>query len=762
MSLLVFFTILYLFFQHTKEKPTMQDTIPSTNISRGFLILSILVFGTFGYFYETGLSKLVMMLLGVLTGGIAYLLFKFLFQKLGGWFSKLPLGFNAAILGILSSLVLAKGMGFRMPDNIYYPAGIVAILFTILFFISLNFIKNKKSKIAWLGIVAPFLAMFGFFGWLMQEGKDPYAKDLPPPFSIENKNTLSNLGLKNPATLGELAIQKFTYGNGTDKKREEFAEGVKFKTPTVDASLLLPDWKDKKKKWRERYWKFGVKEFPLNGRVFLPEGEGTFPLVLIVHGNHSMIDYSDGGYDYLGELLASRGMIAVSVDENFINGHWSGDFRGKEMPTRAWLLLKHLEQWKKWNNDSSHEFYQKIDMNQIMLVGHSRGGEAVSIAAAFNKLPHFPDNALEKFDFNFNIKGVVSIAPTDYRYHRQINLENINYLSLQGSYDSDEISFWGMRPYRRMKFTADGDYFKAGVYMHRANHGQFNSTWGRTDFGPPTSWILNTRPMLSGDDQREAAKVFITAFAEAILKGNKNYLPLFHNAEMGKDWLPENYYLTHFQDKDDFIFQNFEEDIDLISGKNNIVITSENLKIWREENLSTRDNGSQENNSVVLGWDYGEKIKADSLATYTLQFPDSVFLKIDTANHLLLTLGAGNHKELDKLSKKEKDKKEKRKAPVLDFEVQLKDINGATKTISIREIKNIAPPLKIKFTKLASLNKDMFGAEWEVHLETFALPLNQFKSSQDFEIKKIKELQFIFNKCEYGVIVIDDIGFSEN
>jgi len=45
--------------------------------------------------------------------------------------------------------------------------------------------------------------------------------------------------------------------------------------------------------------------------------------VLVVHGNHSTEDCSDPGYDYLGELLASRGIILASVDENFINGTFS-------------------------------------------------------------------------------------------------------------------------------------------------------------------------------------------------------------------------------------------------------------------------------------------------------------------------------------------------------------------------------------------------------------------------------------------------------
>ena len=202
--------------------------------------------------------------------------------------------------------------------------------------------------------------------------------------------TLSEMGVQDPSGMGSYEVETFTYGSGTDKKRQEYAEGVKLRTPAVDASLLLPDWKGKKKKWREKFWGFGVKNFPLNGRVHMPKGDGPFPLVLLVHGNHSMIDYSDGGYAYLGELLASRGSIAVSVDENFINAHWSGDFRGKEMPARGWLLLKHLEQWKKWNAGGEESLNGKVDMDNIVLIGHSRGGEAVSIAAAFNKLKRFP------------------------------------------------------------------------------------------------------------------------------------------------------------------------------------------------------------------------------------------------------------------------------------------------------------------------------------------------------------------------------------
>ena len=73
-------------------------------------------------------------------------------------------------------------------------------------------------------------------------------------------------------------------------------------------------------KARAWYWGFDAKHFPRNGRVWYPAGEGPFPLVLIVHGNHTMEEHSDPGYAYLCEHLASSGFIAVSVDENFFTG----------------------------------------------------------------------------------------------------------------------------------------------------------------------------------------------------------------------------------------------------------------------------------------------------------------------------------------------------------------------------------------------------------------------------------------------------------
>ena len=117
----------------------------------------------------------------------------------------------------------------------------------------------------------------------------------------------------NPGEKGRYEVRTLYYGSGTDKRRAVFRDSVTIKTKTVDASPFV-SMEPPVAKARDKDWGFGVNKSPINGRVWYPVGDGPFPLVLIVHGNHNPLDYSDPGYAYLGELLASRGFILVSID----------------------------------------------------------------------------------------------------------------------------------------------------------------------------------------------------------------------------------------------------------------------------------------------------------------------------------------------------------------------------------------------------------------------------------------------------------------
>jgi predicted dienelactone hydrolase len=130
----------------------------------------------------------------------------------------------------------------------------------------------------------------------------------------------TTIAAPNPAERGTYAVKLLYYGSGTDTHRAEYRDSVTIKTRAVNGTPYLRGGDAKKLKARWKYWGFDEKHLPVQARVWYPEGAGPFPLVLIVHGNHDMKQFSDPGYAYLGELLASRGYIVASVDENFLNG----------------------------------------------------------------------------------------------------------------------------------------------------------------------------------------------------------------------------------------------------------------------------------------------------------------------------------------------------------------------------------------------------------------------------------------------------------
>ncbi|CAN5691018.1 hypothetical protein BH10PSE5_BH10PSE5_15200 [soil metagenome] len=357
----------------------------------------------------------------------------------------------------------------------------------------------------------------------------------------------AGLDLPDPGAPGPYRVRHLTYGGGTDRYRPEFAAKASFRSHPVDGSKLDVDWKGLGGKLRTAYWGFDAKAFPVQGRVWAPEGPGPFPLVLIVHGNHDMEDFSDEGYAYLGDLLASQGFIFVSVDENFLNSSLAdmvNPFKrraGAENDARGWLLLEHLAQWRGWNADPKNPLYGRVDMDRIGLIGHSRGGEAVAVAAAFNDLDRYPDDATQRFDYRFRLGAIAAIAPADGQYKpraRPTPLRDVNYFVLQGSLDGDVTSFMGSSQYSRDELTGAVPAFKASLYVKDADHNQFNTTWGRNDLGLPFEFLLNERGLLKPAAQRQIAKVYLSAFLQDTLMGRDGYRPLFQDPRRGAAWLP--------------------------------------------------------------------------------------------------------------------------------------------------------------------------------------------------------------------------------
>ena len=735
--------------------------------SVGVALAAIVVFTLTAVFFRTGLGRAPDLLIGLAAGVGGVAVFAGVTLATIAAVERLPTYFVAALGGAIGAICTAVNVGFYWPDDIFYVSllGYVwaqAILGATAWVVlrgGLEGASTAKRAAVIGGLVLTVALNGGAVLWLAGEGEAPTPVEVAPPPA----DNLPALTADNPAESGQYAVRRLSYGSGTDLHRPAFGSAVDVQTESVDGSRILPAWQGFTADFREWYWGFGIENWPINGRVWMPEGEGPFPLVLVVHGNHAMQEYSDPGYAYLGELLASRGFITVSVDQNFINSSWDEGFNNTEIPARGWLLLQHLKQWRDWNRTAGTPFHQAVDMDNIGLVGHSRGGEGAAVAARFNTLPALPDDAKESFDFGFSIESVVALAPTDYRYARQpgIELENVSYLTLAGSYDIDERSLFGIRQFQRTSFTEDDDGFKAGLYFHRGNHGQFNSIWGAEDFGPPSSWFLNTGPLIPGEAQRQIAKVYISAFMEATLRDRDEYVPLFRNHHAAADWLPDTAMLHRFKSPAFRPIASFEEDIDVTTATlPGSRVATHGLSAWREQDLPFRGERTQQNNAAILEWTEaqtdGASVPPDSAAHYRIVLPDDPpsWTQSETGT-LVFNLARLKEEGYERPSA---GTDTVRSEGAMGLRVTLVDEDSTSVGVPLREYGTIPPLLHTQYMKLERLSAP-FGAPWEPTLQTYEIPLADL-AAQDttFDPTALRQIVFSPDRSRRGAIALDNVG----
>jgi len=582
----------------------------------------------------------------------------------------------------------------------------------------------------------------------------------PPAGEVVNAARLSTpvvpLDLPDPSQPGTYEVQTLTYGSGSDSHRPEFGSGVQIQTQPVDGSRLLKgSWEGFSGQMRNQWWGFGPDRLPINGRVWFPAGEGPFPLVLIVHGNHSMSDFSDSGYAYLGELMASRGFIFVSVDENFINGGLPDLFTGfsGENDARAWMLLEHLRTWKEWNDDTANAFYHKVDLDRIALIGHSRGGEAAAVAALFNRLPYYPDDANQIFNYHFNIRAVAAIAPIDGQYQpssKPVELEDIQYFVLHGSHDGDAYTFFGINQYERIQYTPGSDGFKSALYIYRANHGQFNTTWGSNDHGSILSTgFLNRRVLLAKAQQEQVARVYLSAFLEASLHDQRGYLPLLADARVGSAWLPDTVYINRFDQSGDRRIATYEEDVDLSTGSlPGSQIRGENLKLWREQRIQAKG-GSQYNAGVYLGWN------EEAPASYTISLPPDL-PAFSPASALLFNLAdALQDPDPGPNQPKTTEKNNALRQPI-DLTIELVDSQGNSAGLPLNRYLLVQPQLPGGVFKASFLERRRTS---EPVLQSYSIALQDFSDANPaLDLSQVRAIRFVFNLTPRGSVILDGVG----
>jgi predicted dienelactone hydrolase len=593
--------------------------------------------------------------------------------------------------------------------------------------------------------------------WLLDAGQ---TVEPPPNAAAMSAAQVTPLNMPDPSQPGLYEVRTLFYGTGEDRQRPEYGAGVELVTGSVDGSPFTNGWSSA----RINYWGFGPEALPINGRVWYPDGAGPFPLVLIVHGDHVMTEFSDPGYDYLGELLASRGFILASVDANFLNHGIPPEGRPEdENDARGWLMLEHLRIWKAWNQTQGNPFYQKVDMNNIAVMGHSRGGEAAPIAAAFNRLPYYPDDATVSFDYNYNIRSVVAIAPVFETYKprgRNLPLENVNYFVLQGSNDSQILSFMGLNQYSRVAFTDENYWFKTSLYVYGANHGQFNTVWV-TDQTAPSTWLYNQQAVMPFEEQKHIAEVYISAFLEATLRGKTGYIPLFRDFRAAHGWLPDTIYLNQFQDSSYQLVSTYEEDMNAATTTMpGGVQSGQNLSVWREqavELIASMVYGPIDNSAVYLGWNAGV---SKSPASYTIRLPDEE-LALDADSTLVFSLADANEDPSSGTSVAAETASQEasgQRQPI-DLTVEVVDRSGHATRLPLSKFSYLQPQIVMTLMKAPYMN--IAGpSPSEPVFQSYEFPLAAFVQADPvFDPASLTTVRFIFDRTPAGVVVLDDVGF---
>ncbi|PYY30970.1 MFS transporter [Paenibacillus illinoisensis] len=635
------------------------------------------------------------------------------------------------------------------------PLTMLLILFIIISSSLLGALLNRFIKGAyqesgkWIkitsgaGAAGTFIVLCVLGTWLIKEGSSEFV--VPYPLQTIKTAEHYQMTVDNPAEPGTFDVKSITYSSAPTYRKDLEGEG-RLTTETVDGSAFVGNWTSS----RTNTFGFGPEAMPLNGMVWYPEGDGPFPLVLIVHGNHLATDNSDPGYAYLGELLASRGYILVSIDENFLNSSPYDELfifnRLKdENRARGWLLLEHLKTWEEWTSTEGNPFYNKVDMQNIALIGHSRGGEAITTAAAYNELTTYPDDAKIKFDYHFNIRSIISIAGTDMQYKpggQPIELHNVNYLALHGSHDMDVNSFMGANQYYRTQIMKDSDFFKSYVHIYGANHGQFNTEWGRHDSVGVGNMLFNNAELLLGEEQLQAGEVLISSFLEATLKKNDQYRMVFKDLGYASEWLPETMYISNYWDGDTTMISSYEEDYDpgttTLSGGG---LEGEAFKTWKEDKVKMELTDGQYS-AAFLEWDNTD---GSSTPTYEVILPDS---GVESSELSTLVFSMANNDA-------DHHKKEKTEA-LVDLTVSVEDENG---NVSRLRLSHVSPLLPMFEGVLAKRPFGFFQTIKEPVFQNFAFDMTDFiEGNSDLIPERISKISFVFDQTTKGSILIKDIG----
>ncbi|AIS59197.1 Predicted dienelactone hydrolase [Listeria ivanovii subsp. londoniensis] len=216
------------------------------------------------------------------------------------------------------------------------------------------------------------------------------------------------------------------------------------------------------------YQKQGVLTFATNKK--------NAPLAVIIHGRHGVSDIKNikeeenyyKGFTYLAQNLSKEGYAVISIDVNAEHHEQINDENYGESQKFERLITiykEHINGLKKAVNGDSTVFNMdltdKINLSDVTLIGHSRGGQGIDFLAT--DLKNSGDDS---------IKGMISLTPSK-------NLKDAPYTDVPhgfiiAEYDYDVDNLEGQVSFDEIKTSKNRTSFANNVFLRGANHYYFS------------------------------------------------------------------------------------------------------------------------------------------------------------------------------------------------------------------------------------------------------------------------------------------------
>lgn len=582
-----------------------------------------------------------------------------------------------------------------------------------------GFIRTRRFKQVFAYIaIALCLSYFGFYAYFYHT--DNFGDSRIEFYrSFSEDQTAQVTGFDTYLQNGSFEVATLSYG--PDETDDIVTETIDF---TIFDSVEDRGGFDS---FTDLFTDYDLANVPVKGQIWYPEGQTDCPVFFMVHGNHDSYVPSYLGYEYLGEYLASNGYVVVSVDENVINATNEGNDK------RAILLLENMKTILGLSEESGNQLSGLIDPDRIAIGGHSRGGEMVATAYLFNDLDVYPEDGNVAFDYHFNITSIVAIAPVVDQYRpidRSVEIEDVNYLLIHGSNDQDVSTMMGEKQYNNITFTGDEFCFKSEVYILGANHGQFNSLWGRYDFGETGPYgFLNTNNFLDEHDQKVIAMAYIRSFLDTTLGIDDTYSSLMYDIESYRSYLPDTVYITNYMSSDYITLIDFDDTVNI--SNDGACVNVEDASTWTFIPYSRGSSDEGEDYVLYVEWDEGAKPAVEI-----------VFDEADISEGYISFAIADLREDTEDL------------AEGLDYTVTLTDADGNEVSVSA--------PQFVYHTIAVQLYKQdvLFGSyEYKHQLQTVTVSAEDFENAGSFDFSRVTGFTLTTDGSVEGQIILDDIAY---